>query len=121
MIETGLYQHYKNKKFYRMLFVAPWWGAPGVVAENALVHIASHFHGAQVSPEPIEHPLMLALWSGNVGVRVVSSEPIVIYVALYDDGRVSARPLKEFEERVDDKAGTLTVVRRVPRFERIGD
>lgn len=62
-------------------------------------------------------PLLTARWSGNDG-SVGHGMQIVIYVALYDDGRVAARPLNEFEERVTVDGFRST---DVPRFERIGE
>lgn len=125
VIEPGLFCHYKSTeaapKLYRVLFVAYWRGPEPAMDGVVHVVVGGLRHDASLSvevhctaEEDGDFPLFDARWSGNN--TDVNIEPVVIYVALYDDGRVAARPLKEFEELLPqtdyDKAE--------PRFKRIG-
>lgn len=124
MIEPGVYEHYKSTpaapKRYRVLFVARWYdgnyniGEPFTPGIDGPVSICMA-GGLKVFPHSNgDSGFLEARWSGN-STSVVHEEPVVIYVALYDDGRVAARTLREFEERVDLMGGAS-----VRRFERIG-
>jgi len=118
VIEPGLYKHYKNQKLYRVLFVAEWNGqdaAPLLVPDEPIEVHASEDHGVYACRLSNDKELLTAKWSGNTGV-LHNNEPVVIYVALYDDGRVAARSLQEFEERVDMMGGGS-----LPRFARVDE
>lgn len=110
MIEPGLYKHYKGK-LYRVLFVAPWWSGQDQLKPNDPLDVVVRDDAVGVQFLDDNNVVFTARWSGNDFARLDRGEPIVIYVALYDDGRVAARLLNEFEEIVDG----------VPRFERIGE
>lgn len=124
MITPGLYQHYRNREHYRVLCVVrAYSGFKGLVASQPLqIHVAAP--AAKRDGIFIDagspNAFMTAQWSGNGG-DLAWEEPVVIYVALYDDGRISARPLKEFEEDVTTPCADSGPSHRVPRFERIGD
>lgn len=127
MIKPGLYKHYKNQKLYRVLFTAGWDGQPPneneetyVVCDRDNETLCFVHRRGQKKGGPYAM-LFYARWSGNDS-KVAPREQIVIYVALYNEGRVAARPLKEFEERVDVPcADNPHETHDVPRFERIGD
>lgn len=112
-VEPGLYQHYKGR-LYRVLFVAPFWGhgTYGLLPDD-LLFVCSGVDNIGVRLAS-DTAFMTAKWSGN-GSELTSDGPVVIYVALYDEGRVAARPLKEFVENVDAAPGV-----REQRFKRIG-
>ena len=122
MVTAGLYKHYKGN-VYRVLFVAKWVWDGRVPAADADVLVIAR-------PEPCVQlksggglygkPLFTAKWSSNT-YAVGEGLPIVIYVALYGDGRVAARRLDEFEERVDAPCADGGPSHRVSRFERIGE
>lgn len=114
-VKPGVYKHYKGNS-YRVLFVAPWWSAQdqlkaddqlSVVAYNSRIGIKWHTNVA---------PVLDVLWSGNDFTRLDLDDQIVIYVALYGDGRVSARTVEEFEEQVQQPGDTF----KRPRFEWVG-
>ena len=122
VVRAGLYRHYKGNA-YRVLFVAKWvWDGRSPTADAELLVIARPEPCVQLksgSSGLYGKPLFTARWSSNTN-DVGEGLPIVIYVALYGDGRVAARRLDEFEERVDAPSCADTD-RRAPRFERIGD
>ena len=123
MIEPGLYRHYKGK-LYRVLFVAPWWsGQDQLKADDVLDVVVRDGDVGVQWLDGSNNTIFEARWSGNDFIRLDVDEPIVIYVALYDEGRVAARPLKEFEERVSAPcfANVPGETHDVRRFERIGD
>jgi hypothetical protein len=132
MVTAGLYRHYKNQKLYRVLFAAEW-DVRDFPDEDAVLAVYVEAHddksvSVRVRPREKGNPgfygsagLFDARWSGN-STTVYIGEPIVIYVALYGDGRVAARPLREFEERVNVPCSEFRGQRHdVARFERIGD
>ena len=144
MIDPGLYRHYKNHKLYRVLFTAEW-AVRYFPGEDALLHVYVANDRFRVAPAPTVIPpgaLFSARWSGNSTTAYIG-EPIVIYVALYDDGRVAARPLAEFTTEIQCTCAWGTVFDCMPpvythddtcpcgptsigkatkaRFERIGD
>lgn len=128
LYRRGIYRHYKNKKTYRLLFVAAWRsGTCSDLRESeglyARVHHTSISCDVAVvrSIGLLESCLLLftAKWSGN-GSTVKDGERLAVYVGLYDEGRVSVRPLDEFEATVDLYADGDSVVTG-PRFERVGD
>ena len=114
MIEPGAYKHYKGGP-YRVLFVVPWWSRDVKLDQNDPVYCVPYDHriGARLNPRGSD-TFLIALWSGNDSVVLPIDTPIVIYVALYADGRICARTVAEFEERVQSGATTR------PRCERIG-
>jgi hypothetical protein len=115
MVTPGLYRHYKGP-LYRVLFVAEWVRCETLVPDKLChVSIVDGWLGVICMPN-FGTELMTALWSGNDTHAAQPEEHVVIYVALYDTGRVAARPLDEFEERVDVMGGGSVL-----RFERIGD
>ncbi len=122
MIEPGLYKHYKNKKRYRVLFVAPWRSGQDQLKPDDLLDVVFTFGYTGIRwHDAANSVLFTARWSGNDFARLDVDDPIVIYVALYDEGRVAARRLDEFEEHIHvpcDDGGHPHVV---PRFERIGE
>jgi hypothetical protein len=116
MVTPGLYEHYKGPR-YRVLFVAPWvWDGRSPVADALLLVIARPAPAVQIQAGGglYGELLFIAKWSTNTN-DVSEGLPIVIYVSLSEQGRVSARTVKEFEERVPTEAT------RPPRFQRIGD
>ena len=121
VIKPGLYKHYKGN-LYRVLFVAEWVEELGrrleLTCDAALVVGMREVYDEDVELTvgtcSLDTPLLLAKWSGNDNV-VAKGEPVVIYVSLSGEGRVSARTVKEFEEK--GRLGTMDL----PRFERIGD
>ncbi len=126
MIQPGVYRHYKGP-LYRVLFTATWahsieWIVPD---QELLTFVKGQTIFVQRLPETRPGgffggtPLFTVKWSGNDG-HLRTAERLVTYVSLSEQGRVSARTVGEFEEMVDNKAGTLSVVCQVPRFERIG-
>ena len=121
MITAGLYKHYKGQT-YRVLFVAKWvWDGRSPAADADVLVIARPEPCAQLKSGGglYGKPLFNAKWSGNTS-EVGEGSPIVIYVALYGEGRVAARRLDEFEEVVDAPSCS-DANRRVARFERIGE
>jgi hypothetical protein len=114
MVTPGLYRHYKGP-LYRVLFVAECRGIDKLEADEVLRVGDADGQYTEIVKEQLWHRelnfshLLDARWSGNT--TRVAAGPVVIYVALYDTGRVAARPLDEFEEHIDG----------VPRFERIDD
>jgi hypothetical protein len=116
VIEPGLFRHYKNK-LYRVLFVAPWWSGQDQLKADDVLDVVAYDDSVGVRWHDAGNSTIFeAQWSGNDFIRLDVDEPIVIYVALYDEGRVAARPLKEFEGRV----GLDGFSPDVARFERIG-
>lgn len=127
-VKPGLYRHYKGNS-YRVLFVAIWsdneFETP---APDSDVYVypgsdVGHFKRSKISmfaatrSAEQEFAIIVAKWSGNPDGPVNKyDQPIVIYVALYGDGRVSARTVEEFEEQVQQPLDTFTR----PRFEWIG-
>lgn len=121
MVTSGLYRH-KTGRNYRVLFVAPWFRRPpegpdapvyvSVVAGCVWLTADEMPISAVVLAGEKIGPLIVARWSGN-DTNVEDETPVVIYVALYGDGRVAARPLAEFEDSVKETGGL--------RFERIGE
>jgi len=124
-VKPGLYRHYKGNS-YRVLFVATWkgaspkenascpvWTAPESVVNGQFVRALAPRIGL-LSPNNTEG-VLVAKWSGNDN-EIKPDERIVIYVALYGDGRVSARTVKEFEEQVQQPDDTFMR----PRFEWAG-
>lgn len=100
-VEPGTYEHYKGGK-YRVLFTAPWWGTREPLKPDTLIYVRPHTTGAVVGNVDTRMPfLMYARWSGNGDYRPEVDEPIVIYVALYGEGRVAARTLWEFTQVVE--------------------
>lgn len=109
MVTPGLYKHIKGKN-YRVLFTADWLSKSAPEPDEILqAFIVSNriFVSDMRDIEGREHfgeALVLngVRWSGNTGdVDDDLNNRVVIYVALYGDGRVAARPEKEFEEIVD--------------------
>jgi hypothetical protein len=128
MIESGLFRHYKGN-LYRVLFIAPWWSGQDQLKADDRLDVVAYDDSVGVRWHDTSNSTIFeARWSGNDFIRLDVDDPIVIYVALYDDGRVAARPLKEFEESVDVPCPApqahntpFAGVDRVPRFERIGE
>jgi hypothetical protein len=117
---TGLYKHWTGNH-YRVLFEAEWLDGSDPQPDQLLGVHAMVLHSFsepvfRVWPYPHtarhKHSL-LARWSGNT--PCTWNEPCVVYIALYGDGRVSVRSVKEFTEivNIDGKS--------VPRFVRVGD
>ena len=123
MVTAGLFRHYKKSDLYRVLFVAKWiWDGRSPTADADVLVIARPEPCVQLksgSSGLYGKPLFTAKWSSNTN-DVGEGFAIVIYVALYGEGRVAARRLDEFEEVVDAPSCS-DANRRVPRFERIGD
>ena len=114
MITAGLFRHYKKSDLYRVLFVAKWvWDGRFPTADAELLVIARPEPCVQLKSGGALYgkPLFTARWSSNTNDV---GEDVVIYVALYGEGRVAARRLDEFEERT---GGDIDVA----RFERIGE
>lgn len=121
MVTPGLYRHYKDR-LYRVLFVAEWAGRSLPSVDAVLPIGMREVYDAPVELTvgyPLDTKLFDARWSGNT-CDVTLDERIVIYVALYGEGRVAARAEKEFEEEVDS-GGAPELGMRSPRFERIGE
>lgn len=117
IVEPGLYRHYKGN-LYRVLFVVPWWGSRRPVSADAVIHVKSF----DDLPGAVDHAdamaFMTALWSGNGSTRLEVDEPIVVYIALYGEGRIAARVGWEFTQDVEVSSPAGPV--RKPRFERVG-
>lgn len=116
MIEPGLYRHYKSTdaapKLYRVLFVAPWWSVHReTLLPDQPLHVVHNEYSNGLLTSVTSTAFMTALWSGNSST-VRLDERVVIYVALYGEGRVAARTEKEFAEHVAPHER---------RFERIAD
>lgn len=118
-IKSGLYRHYKGK-LYRVLFTAAWFGTRESLKPNTpiSIYVQPRLGAVVVSDVTHGNDVFKAFWSGNGEYRAESDEAIVVYVALYDNGRVSARTVWEFEERVAVDGFSSS---DVARFERIGD
>ena len=117
-IEPGLYVHSKSNKHYRVLFLAQWLDGRDPEPDVPLgVHVLDSDGVAlwvwRQASSSQHKPFMLAKWSGNKPCAWRDS--LVIYVALYDEGRVSVRTVAEFEEIVQING------KDVPRFVRVGD
>lgn len=114
MIKPGVYQHYKGP-LYRVLFLAEWMG-DGVPKADATM-LVEIMDGSWVGicstrrtyTSGSRFSILTAKWSGNTN-DVADGDPIVIYVSLSESGRVSARTVKEFEQRT---GGDLDVARFV--------
>jgi hypothetical protein len=126
MVTGGLYKH-KSGNLYRVLFVAEWvWDGRSPIADAELLVIARPAPAVQLRAGGGLYGKLLftAKWSSNTN-EVFEGQAIVIYIALYGEGRVAARRLKEFEEAVETAAEAAgpgsTQFETVPRFERIGD
>ena len=125
-VPPGLYRHNKTGNHYRVLFEGEWLAGDLPRPDDAIsvgmvdgLWIGVHKNHRMTSGTFTE--LLTALWSGNTSI-VVPDEHVIIYVSVDGGkGRVSARTAAEFIGLVDNKAGTLTAVSRVPRFERVGD
>jgi hypothetical protein len=114
VIKPGVFKHYKGN-LYRVLFVAPWWSVlREPLQPDQFLYVAPNEYGVGLLTSSTSNSFLMAKWSGNDGV-VRLEEPVVIYVSLSDHGRVSARTVREFEEK--GCLGTMDL----PRFERIGD
>lgn len=110
MIAQGLYRHYKNQQLYRVLFVTTW-GDTRAPVEDGPVSVAIETpENLHVGVFPFHTEVIGARWSGNLPF-VKYGDRIVIYVALYEEGRVAARPESEFEATIN---GSLR------RFARVG-
>ena len=129
MVTPGLYRHYKGP-LYRVLFVADWLSKTAPESDEVLevFLVANRIYVSDVrDKEDREHfgdGLILdnVRWSGNTSrVNDERNKRVVIYVSLSDDGRVSARTVREFEEMVDVPCADGGPSHRVPRFERIGE
>ncbi len=119
---TGLYKHSKTGNHYRVLFAAQWWWLSpcenGTPDQEVGVYVLSN---GRIGLWPVsqeygqQHAILVARWSGNKPLAEDDDRRCVVYVALYGDGRVSVRSVKEFTEivSVDGKD--------VPRFVRVGD
>jgi hypothetical protein len=125
VVTAGLYRHYKGRDYrphdYRVLLVAEWvWDGRTPTTDCELLVIARPAPAVQLRAGGglYGRPLFTARWSSNTN-DVFEGQAIVIYVALYGEGRVAARRLKEFEEEVDVGAPELGL--RGARFERIGE
>lgn len=115
MTTPGLYLHYKGN-VYRVLFVAEWWSVLREVLQlDQPVYVTPNNYGVGLLTSATSGTFMTAKWSGNDGVARLE-ERVVIYVALYGDGRVAARTEREFEEYIGEHD-----LNAVCRFERIGD
>ena len=119
MITPGLYRHYKGP-VYRVLFVAKWNGPEVPLPPDT--EIGVYFLGGRAAwaNEGTSGSLLTVKWSENGG-RALFQDPIVIYVSLSAEGRMSARTMREFEESVDAPCADGGSSHRVPRFERIGE
>lgn len=131
-VKLGLYRHYKSTdaepKLYRVLFTAIWSDDENPrPTPDARVYLfpgsdVGHFKRVKIplfaSTRNTESDFaaMVAMWSGNTGGGLELGELVVIYVALYGDGRVSARTVEEFEEQVQQPNDTFMR----PRFEWVG-
>lgn len=123
--KPGLHLHYKNKKYYRALVVTRYCAADVLLPDESVVVFIDRFFEKRHSyalPRLVfnlapERTIVTAKSSSNDPIRVVNGETIelVVYVALYDDGRVSVRPKSEFMEIITLEDGSL-----VPRFARVG-
>lgn len=128
MVTPGLYRHYKSTeaapKLYRVLFVVPWWSHGAILKPDTPLYVAAYDDGIGIrtSPSGGSEPFLKALWSGNGDLCPGLDEYVVVYVALYGDGRVSVRTVKEFEALVPNGDNAhLYQKSLVSRFERIGD
>ena len=118
-LRPGVYRHYKGN-LYRVLFAPPWWGTRvKPLKADDVVHVAAYDDTIGLLDQSAPHVFMTALWSGNGATLLDNNEPIVIYVALYDNGRVAARTLAEFAEFGTFDGGSFGF--QSWRFERIGD
>lgn len=115
VVKPGVYKHKGN--LYRVLFDARWRSAlPPTENGDVLVGCETDgwpeaFAGAAHS----DSAFLTVKWSGN-NTSVEHLDTVVIYVALYGDGRVSARTVTEFEEMVQQPVhGNMQ-----PRFEWVG-
>ncbi len=119
MVTPGLYKHYKGNS-YRVLFCAVW-RERVTPADDVEVVLGCDSTGRELyacavgsSGQVPAADLLLARWSGNTHIEY--AETVVVYVALYGIGRVSVRPVREFEgqvPRLDGGPGTE------PRFIRV--
>lgn len=117
MVTPGLYVHSKSNKRYRVLFAADWLDSPptnpDVLCKIVLGGTSCLVIGPELFREEKFNILFTARWSGNKPCKV--NDPCIVYVALYDDGRVSVRSVEEFEEVVQLNG------KDVPRFVRAED
>ena len=118
MTTPGLYVHSKSNKRYRVLFEAQWLDGKDLEPDMSLgIHVLDSDGVAlwvwRQESTSTHKPFVLVKWSGNK--PCAWRAPLVIYVALYDEGRVSARTVEEFEEIVQLNN------KDVPRFVRVGD
>lgn len=121
---SGLYRHYKNGQLYRFLFVCHMSLSATPRDDEPLKVFSQDDFLFLGKPGECSTCLFEARWSGNPRVVLTGPSdedygsrlfPIAIYVAIYDNGRIAARPLAEFEEQVEH-AG-----KKVPRFAKVAE
>jgi hypothetical protein len=110
--QPGIYQHYKGGK-YRALFLTKYIGDPIEPADSAPLSVCLQPDGTVVALEQDKQHLLIgnilvALWSGNEGASVHHGDLLTIYASL-ENGRIAARPWKEFGGR------TMLADRTTPR------
>lgn len=109
MVKPGVYRHYKSTptglKLYRVLFSAIYVTRDSPKPNEALM-VFSARGGVWITLAKdyqqigAQSPLFTVYWSGNEGADVSYDTPIVVYVAIYGEGRIAARTVEEFKELV---------------------
>lgn len=114
-MDYGTFRHYKNGKNYRPLFLATWQMSHGSdlaklkdskLSNNDEIFVAIHGSisgphlGASLSPHwNSDYDVVKALWSGNAEPKF--GDKVIVYVAIYDEGRIAVRLLSEFEDEIE--------------------
>lgn len=141
-LESGVYRHYKEGRFYLLLFTAKAPRAVEVADEDLLVYLMGAPGSFATPTGPFVQPVKtqsgdIAEHLGGRGVALFiarshgpirAGDVVCVYVPLYADKpgrRISVRPISEWTEMVPKasivvpSAPTPAVV-RVPRFTYVG-
>lgn len=123
-VAPGLYKHWKGN-LYRVLFLVRYAGHDIGNDDDVVVYVDDSYvdpiegiHLLCCPKADVDHTRVLPIVAAknSTDARAVKDDDIlVVYVALYGNGRVAVREAGEFVMLA--KSETL----KVPRFERIGD
>ena len=104
IVKPGVYRHWKGNR-YRVLFMACYTGSRSLNPdEEALIYGASYLGGTPSKPLyclpsrgfPHNHATAFLAVRNSTDGQTPKDSTLVVYVALYGDGRVSVREIEEF-------------------------